>query len=180
MPAPAHAPGFAIDEAIPVLRRTPAVVDALLRGLPEAWLRAHEGPDTWNPCVVVGHLIHGERTDWMPRVRHILAHGDELPFPPFDRFAQLREPEREIGDLLDTFATLRAQGVAELVGLGLSAADLARPGRHPALGAVTLGQLLATWVVHDLTHLFQIERVMARRYADGVGPWRQYLRIVQG
>jgi hypothetical protein len=170
---------FRLDEAIPLLRRTPAVLDALLRDLPEAWLQADEGPDTWNPEIVVGHLVHGERTDWMPRVRHILAHGDAAPFPPFDRFAQLREPARPLPELLATFATLRAEGLDELTGLALSQRDLARPGLHPALGEVTLGQLLATWVVHDLTHLYQVERVMARRYTDSVGPWRQYLRIVQ-
>ena len=162
-----------------MLQRTPRAVDALLRGLPDAWIEADEGPETWNARIVVGHLIHGERSDWMPRVAHILQHADAVPFPPFDRFAQLRDPVRPLDELLDEFAALRADSLAQLGRLALSPVDLARPGLHPALGRVTLGQLLATWVVHDLTHLFQIERAMARRYTAAVGPWRAYLRIVQ-
>src|SRR6185436_5236020 len=175
---------FRLDEAVALLGRTPRVLDALLRDLPEPWLCCDEGPDTWTPPVVVGHLIHGEKTDWIPRARRLLEHGETKPFEPFDRFAQLRDPATtrpsSMAELLDEFARRRAQSLAELAALGLRPADLARRGRHPELGPVTLGQLLATWVAHDLDHLFQIERVLAKRYAQAVGPWAAYLRIVRG
>lgn len=177
-PAIAPQAPFRLDEAVALLERTPRVLDALLRGLPDAWLDADEGEGTWSPRIVVGHLIHGERTDWIPRARHLLAHGASVPFEPFDRFAQLRAAPRPLPELLDEFAALRREGLAALAALRLGPADVARPGRHPALGAVTLGELLATWVVHDLTHLFQIERAMARRWTHAVGPWSAYLRIL--
>ncbi len=170
---------FRFAEALPLLERTPRLVDALLRGLPDGWLAADEGPETWSPPVVVGHLIHGERTDWMPRVRHLLEHGESLPFTPFDRFAQLRAAPRPIGDALDEFAALRRENLAALAALQLTETDLDRRGRHPALATVTLGQLLATWVVHDLDHLVQIERTLAKRWRVAVGPWAAYLRVVQ-
>ncbi len=170
---------FAIDEAAALLRRTPRQLDAWLRDLPAAWLDADEGPGTWRPRDVVGHLIAGERTDWMSRVHHLLRHGDVVPFAPFDREAQFQWPVRELGALLDEFAALRTQNVDALLALGLTAADLDRTGRHPAFGIVTLGQHLATWVAHDLTHVTQIARVMAKRYHDDVGPWREYLRVVR-
>jgi hypothetical protein len=170
---------FSLETSLPLLRRTPAVLRELLDGLPEPWIVQSEGPDTWSAFDVVGHLIHGERTDWMPRVEHILAHGEALPFPPFDRFAQLDASRgRSLSELLETFATARADSLARLAELRLSSADLERRGMHPEFGSVTLAQHLSTWVVHDLDHLMQISRVMARVYDDAVGPWRKYLRIV--
>jgi hypothetical protein len=170
-----------MDEAVAVLTRTPAALDALLRGLPDGWLAANEGGSTWSPFDVVGHLIHGERTDWIPRVRMVLDHGQARPFEKFDRFAQFEESQgRTLAGLLDEFATLRRDNLRELAALRLSDADLDRRGLHPALGVVTLRQLLATWVAHDLDHIVQIARVLAGQYADEVGPWRAYLRIISG
>ncbi len=170
---------FRLDDALPVLRRTPTVLRDLLQDLPAPWITAAEGPDTWSPFDVVGHLIHGERTDWMPRVQHILQHGDAVPFPPFDREAMLVASKGvSLAALLDTFGRLRAESLDRLVALGLTDADLARRGRHPEFGVVTMGQLLATWVAHDLGHVRQIVRVMARQYSDAVGPWRAYLSIL--
>lgn len=170
---------FQLAEAIAVLERAPAAYRSLLGGLPEPWLFTAEGPGTWSPYDIVGHLIHGERTDWMVRVRHILAHGDAVPFLPFDREAMLAEPQgNTIAELLDTFEKLRSENLTALSALRLTEADLARPGLHPALGRVTLGQLLATWVAHDLNHLAQVSRVMGKRYRDLVGPWREYLPML--
>jgi hypothetical protein len=172
---------FVLEEAIPVLARTPAALDAMLRGLPEGWITAHEGGETWSPFDVVGHLIHGEQTDWMPRARLILADGDSRPFEKFARFAQFEASAgKALPDLLDEFATLRAANLRDLAGLGLTEADLGRKGRHPELGPVTLGQLLATWVAHDLDHIVQVTRVLAAQYTDEVGPWRAYLRVISG
>ena len=172
---------FDLDEAMALLSRTPAALDALLRDLPDGWIRAHEGGDTWSPFDVVGHLIHGERTDWMGRARIILELGEARPFDPFDRFAQFQESEgRTLDQLLDEFAGLRRQNLQALARLTLTSADLDRRGRHPSFGVVTLRQLLATWVAHDFDHLSQIARVVARQYADEVGPWRAYLRIING
>ena len=172
---------FVVEEAVAILARTPATLDALLRGLPEGWLAAHEGGETWSPFDVVGHLIHGERTDWMPRARTILEHGEARPFDPFDRFAQFALSEgRTLGSLLDEFAALRQDNVRDLTALALTPADLDRRGRHPSLGVVTLRQLLATWVAHDLDHIVQVSRVLARQYSGEVGPWRAYLRIISG
>jgi hypothetical protein len=155
------------------------VLDTLLRDLPEPWIRGTEGPETWSPYDVVGHLIHGDRTDWMPRVEHLLTHGETKPFTSFDRFAHFEDSRgKTLAELLDTFAGLRAQSLKRLTALELGDIDLERPGRHPALGRVTLGQLLATWVAHDLDHIVQISRVMGKQYSDAVGPWRQYLRII--
>jgi hypothetical protein len=171
---------FDLDEAVAVLERTPMTLDTLLRTLPERWTTATEGPDTWSPFDVIGHLVHGERADWMPRVRHLLAHGEAVPFPPFDRFAQFEASRnRSLAELLDLFTGLRRRSLEELRGLALTPADLERPGCHPAFGRVTLEQLLATWVVHDLDHLAQISRVMGRQYGEAVGPWQAYLRIVR-
>jgi hypothetical protein len=172
---------FVMDEAVAILARTPATLDALLRGLPDGWIVAHEGGDTWSPFDVIGHLIHGERTDWVPRVRIILEQGEARAFDTFDRFAQFAESEgRTLASLLDELATLRQDNLRELAALRLTDADLDRRGRHPGLGVVTLRQLLATWVAHDLDHVVQISRVLARQYADEVGPWRAYLRIISG
>jgi hypothetical protein len=172
---------FDLTEALAILERTPAAIDALLRGLPEAWITAHEGGETWSPFDVIGHLIHGERTDWMERVRIVLEHGDARPFDTFDRFAQFEmSAGRSMAGLLDEFAALRRGNLRALSTLRLSEADLDRRGRHPALGVVTLRQLLATWVAHDLDHIVQISRVLATQYADEVGPWRAYLRVISG
>jgi hypothetical protein len=172
---------FVMKEGVAILARTPATLDALLRGLPNGWIAAHEGGQTWSPFDVVGHLIHGERTDWMPRVKIILEHGDAKAFDTFDRLAQFAVSEgRTLASLLDEFTALRKDNLRELEELRLTDADLERRGRHPALGVVTLGQLLATWVAHDLDHVVQISRVLARQYSDEVGPWRAYLRIING
>ena len=172
---------FVMEEASAILARTPATLDVLLRGLPDQWISAHEGGETWSPFDVVGHLIHGERTDWLPRAKMILEHGETRAFDKFDRFAQFTVSEgRTLVSLLDEFATLREEKLAELAALGLSEADLDRRGRHPELGVVTLRELLATWVAHDLDHVVQIARVLARQYSDEVGPWKAYLRIISG
>jgi hypothetical protein len=171
---------FRFEEALPVLRRTPAVLRVLLADLPDAWTSATEGPGTWSPFDVVGHLIHAEQTNWMPRVEHILRHGDAAAFPPFDRDAMFAASKgRSLSELLDAFDKARAESLVRLDRLGLTAADLERRGRHPEFGVVTLGQQLSTWVAHDLGHLGQIVRVMARQYSDAVGPWRAYLSILR-
>lgn len=166
-----------LRSTVELLRRTPAVLEAWLRGLPDEWARVDEGPGTFSPHEVLGHLVHGERTDWMPRLAIVLEHGEARPFEPYDRFAQRREA-RGLDELLDDFATLRARNLAELERLDLGPDQLARTGRHPELGVVTAAELLATWAVHDLSHLRQIARVMARRYGGEVGPWRAYLPVL--
>jgi hypothetical protein len=172
---------FSLGGSMDLLARTPPILDAWLRGLPQAWLDGNEGGETWSPYVVVGHLIHGEKTDWMPRLRRILEHGEAVPFDPYDRFAQFRDSAgKTIDELLDEFAALRAENLRRLAALGLDEAALDRAGRHPELGPVTVRQLLATWVAHDLDHVVQIARVMANQYADEVGPWRAYLRVISG
>lgn len=168
-----------LAEALPVLERTPATLRALLTGLPEEWTIATEGEGTWSPFDVVGHLIHGERADWIPRTERILRDGDRVPFEPFDREAMFRASVgRSMEELLDTFATLRQANLVTLRALRLAPTDFARRGRHPALGTVTLGQHLASWVVHDLGHIAQITRVMAKRYTADVGPWKEYLPVL--
>ena len=170
---------YRIDEAVAVLQRTPGVLRSLLAGLPDVWITGNEGPGTWTPYEVLGHLIHGERADWIPRVRHLLEHGETRPFAPFDREAMLREPSGQtVEQLLDTFDALRRESLAQLSQLSLTDADLLRRGLHPALGAVTLNQHLATWVAHDLTHIAQIARAMAVQYREAVGPWHAYLSIL--
>ena len=172
---------FAMDEAMAILSRTPGTLDVLLRDLPDGWIAAHEGGETWSPFDVIGHLIHGEHTDWIPRARMILEHGDTRPFEKFDRFAQLQVSKgRTLASLLDEFGTLRRQNLRVLESLALTDTELDRRGRHPELGIVTLRQLLATWVAHDLDHVVQISRAIARQYTDEVGPWRAYLRIISG
>ena len=170
---------FDLRVAIPVLERTPATLRTLLEGLPSAWTDANEGPDTWSPFDIVGHLIQGERTDWIPRARMILEEGRSRAFEPFDRFAQFRDSEgKSLAELLDEFERLRAQSLATLKGWQLTDTQLALEGEHPVFGAVTLRQLLATWTAHDVGHLAQISRVMAMQYRDAVGPWRAYLPIM--
>jgi hypothetical protein len=168
-----------IPEAIAILRRTPPLLSAWLSDLPEEWTSCNTGPETFSPYDIVGHLIHGERTDWMVRLRHILTHGPATPFASFDRFAMYRESQgKTLAMLLDEFAELRAANLAALADMRLSPADLSAPGRHPALGPVTVGQLIATWAVHDLNHIAQIARTTAFRCRDAVGPWREYLSIL--
>ncbi len=169
-----------LDHTIALLTRTPATLNALLRDLPEEWTLRNEGAKTWSAFDIVGHLIHGERTDWMPRARRILESGESRAFDPFDRWAQERESQgKSLPQLLDEFADLRAQNLNQLRALNLRAEDFGKLGRHPALGIVTLSELLATWAAHDLNHLHQISRVMAHQYRKAVGPWRAYLGVLQ-
>lgn len=168
-----------LQDTIALLGRTPATLDALLRGLPESWTLRDEGEKTWSAFDIIGHLIHGERTDWMPRAKVILQFGESKPFEPFDRLAQQRESQgKSLAQLLDEFARLRSENLNELRELNLVPETLARCGQHPALGVVTLSQLLATWAAHDLTHLHQISRVMAHQYREAVGPWSVYLGVL--
>jgi hypothetical protein len=168
-----------LQDTVALLARTPATLDAVLRNLPESWTSRNEGEKTWSAYDIVGHLVHGERTDWMPRARTILKLGESRAFEPFDRFAQERESQgKPLGQLLDEFAALRDENLQELRGLKLSEEDLARRGRHPSLGVVTLSELLATWAVHDLTHVHQLSRVMAEQYRAAVGPWKKYLGVL--
>ena len=169
---------FVLDEAIPVLERTPAVLSALLGELPDRWTRVDEGPDTWTPREVVAHLIHGERTDWIPRARIIIQQGRYRKFDPFDRLAELKS-DRPLEDLLDEFDELRSGNVATLRGWNLKEKDMELTGEHPEFGTVTMRQLLATWVVHDLSHIAQITRTTARAYTAAVGPWTAYFRVLQ-
>lgn len=170
---------FELTTGIAVLERTPHALRALLSGLPPAWTDANEGPETWSPYVILGHLIHGERTDWIPRARIILDQGPQRRFTPYDRFAQFRESEgKSLADLLDEFARLRAENLATLDGWRLNDDRLALEGEHPEFGSVTLRQLLATWVAHDLGHVAQTARVMAKQYREAVGPWRAYLPVM--
>ena len=171
---------FQFDEALPVLRRTPTVLRALLQDLPDSWIEANEGSGTWTPFDVVGHLIHGERTNWFPRVQHVLQHGDAVPFAPFDREAMFEVSRgQSLSELLEEFSRLRSENLDRLVALNLTDGDLARLGLHPQFGGVTLGQHLATWVAHDLSHISQVVRVMAKQYGTAVGPWRAYLSILR-
>ena len=171
---------FNLNEAVALLTRTPASLDALLRGLPDVWTRRSEGKDSWSPFDIVGHLIFGERTDWMPRVRILLKNGESRAFDPFDRFAQFRESRgKSLEQLLDQFADLRKQSLSDLKGLNLRPQDFTRRGRHPELGVVTLSELLAAWVAHDLTHVHQLSRAMAWQYRDAVGPWSAYMGVMQ-
>ena len=173
--------GMELDlaQGVAVLERTPRTLRGMLSGLSSEWLHATEGPESWSPYVVVGHLIHGERTDWIPRARIILAQGASRRFDPVDRTAQLREDQsRPIDALLDDFARLRADSLSTLAGWRLTDSQLVLEGEHPAFGPVTLRQLLATWVAHDLGHIAQIARVMAKQYRDAVGPWRAYLPVL--
>jgi len=170
---------FDLDLTIEVLRRSPATLRALLDGLSESWIRGNEGPETFSPFDVVGHLIDGEETDWIPRARIILAKGPNLRFEPYDRFRhRARNPGRSAESLLAEFARLRAANVRQLESWKLTATELALPGEHPSLGRVTLRQLLAAWVVHDLGHLAQVARVMAKQYRNVVGPWTPFLPVL--
>ena len=168
-----------VSEGIEVLSRTPAVLDLWLVGLSQPWLAADEGEGTFAPTDVVAHLIHAEETDWMPRFEHLIEHGEATPFPPFEREGfRAKYAGQPLERLVPRLSTLRRESLDKLVELGLRPVDLNRTGMHPVLGRVTLRQLLATWVAHDLTHVSQIARVMAKRYATAVGPWRAYLGVM--
>lgn len=170
---------FNLEHGIAILERTPDTLRAMLGGLPDEWVMQNEGGDSWSPFDVMGHLIHGEKTDWISRVRIILEHADSVPFETFDRFAMFEESKgKTIDQLLDEFSALREENLRILRDMNLQPADFARKGKHPQLGAVNLGQLLATWVVHDLNHIHQIAQTMSRQYRDAVGVWRQYLDIL--
>jgi DinB superfamily len=171
---------FRFEDAVPVLSRTPAVLRLWLEDLSPRWTEAKDGPGTWSPYDVVGHLIHGERTDWIPRAEHLLRHGEAVPFPSFDRDAMFEASRgRSLGELLDTFEALRRESLARLEGLHLTESDLSRRGLHPELGPVTLEQHLATWVAHDMSHIAQVVRTMARQYTETVGPWVAYLSVLK-
>jgi len=168
-----------LDHTIALLSRTPSTMNALLGDLPEEWTHRNEGVGTFSAFDVIGHLIHGDRTDWIPRARIILEYGDTRPFEKFDRLAQTRESRgKSLQQLLDEFARVRAEKLGELRALNLKPQDFERHGQHPALGTVTLSQLLATWAAHDLTHLHQVSRVMAHQYREVVGPWTRYLGVM--
>jgi hypothetical protein len=170
---------FSLDRSMEILGRTPTVLRSLLKGLAEEWIRGNEGPGTWSPFDVVGHLIHADKTNWISRARIILGDGPKA-FEPFDREAmQKSDQKRSLADLLDEFARARTDSLAILVGMRIGEAELARTGVHPDLGEITLRQLLATWTVHDLDHLHQISRVMAKLYAAEVGPWKGFLRVLR-
>jgi hypothetical protein len=167
-------------ETITLLARTPATLSAILRYLPDAWTHCNEGEGTWTVVDVVGHLIYGEQTDWMPRARLILEHGESRAFEPFDMMGHIQVCEgKSLDMLLDEFTRLRAASLADLRALSLRDADLALRGRHPALGPVTLSELLATWAAHDITHLHQLSRIMAHQYRESVGPWAAYLGVMR-
>jgi hypothetical protein len=171
---------FSLPDTISLLSRTPAALNLLLRDLPESWTLRNEGENTWTPVEIVGHLIHAERTDWIPRARIILQFGESQPFLPFDRLGHLKESQgKSLSQLLDEFTRVRSASLGELHALNLRQADLDCRGQHPALGAATLSQLLATWAVHDLTHLHQLARVMAHQYSEAVGPWSVFLGVLK-
>ncbi len=171
---------FNLDQSIEILGQTPLVLENLLIGLSEEWIQNNEGAETWSPYNIVGHLIHGEKTDWIPRAVIILSPNADKSFELFDRFAQFRESEgKTLKQLLDEFKILRKQNIQHLRSMEITEADLTKVGKHPAFGAVTLKQLIATWMVHDLNHISQICRVMAKQYKDEVGPWSAYLGILK-
>lgn len=171
---------FKLEDSIALLASTPAALNGLLRNLPETWTQQNEGENTWTAFEVVGHLIYADRTDWMPRAKIIVEFGDSRPFEPFDRTGQKREIRgKSLGQLLDEFARIRSENLAALRAMNLQRGDFERRGKHPALGGVTLTQLLATWTAHDLTHLHQISRIMAHQYREAVGPFGAYLGVMR-
>jgi hypothetical protein len=170
---------FDLDKTMAVLTRTPATLRILLKDLPRDWVETNEGANTWSPYDVIGHLIHGERADWIARAKIILEHGESRPFDPFDRFAQFEESEgKTLAELLEEFAALRERNLATLRDMKIGAGDFEKTGQHPALGRVMLKELLATWVTHDLDHIAQIARTMAKQYMTEVGPWQAYISIL--
>lgn len=169
---------ISIETAIPVLEGTPATLRTMLSGLPEAWLMNNEGGDSWSPYEVVGHLTSLEGMEWIPRVKIILEQGTSRAFDKVDHLATLGGDDKSLEDLLDEFAEVRAENIATLRSMNLTDEDLLRPGKHPSLGEVNLGQLLSTWVVHDLNHIHQVAQTMARQYKEAVGPWHEYLGVL--
>jgi hypothetical protein len=170
---------FRLEHAVEILSRTPETLNRLLRDLPDSWITGNEGPDTWSAFDIMGHLVHGEETDWVPRVKIILEHGESRAFEPFDRFAQFEKSKgKSLMDLLDEFDSLRKGNLSLLERMTITPAQLALRGMHPELGSVTLSQLLATWVAHDLSHVAQATRVLCKQYSEAVGPWKQYLPIL--
>lgn len=170
---------YSLDRSYEILERTPAVLQALLGGLPDDWLMHNEGPETFSPYDVVGHLVHGEKADWTARTKMILEFGNTKTFEKYDRFAQYEESKgKSIQQLLDEFAALRKKNMAWMRSLNLTEVDLDKPGMHPVFGNVTLRNLQATWVAHDLTHIAQITRVMAKQYKEEMGPWPEFFRIL--
>ncbi|MFP5264141.1 MAG: DinB family protein [Blastocatellia bacterium] len=171
---------FHLEQAREILGRTPPALNSLLRHLPDQWVLHNEGPDSWSVYDIVGHLIHGEETDWIPRAEIILRDGEGGTFEPFDRFAMFEKSRgKSLGELLDQFERLRVESLNKLGEMSLTPETLKKRGRHPDLGVVTLEELFSTWVVHDLGHIAQIVRVMARQYEDAVGPWKAYLSILR-
>ena len=170
---------FNLKEATEILERTPAVLISLLSGLSDKWIYNNEGDESWTPYDIVGHLIHGEKKDWIQRANIILEYGKDKPFEPFDRFAQFKDSEgKTIKDLLEEFTKLRKENIEVLSKLNLDEKDLNKEGIDPEFGTVNLKQLLSTWVVHDLSHIRQISRVMAKQYKNEIGPWEKYLRVI--
>jgi len=170
---------FNLKEAIEILGRTPGILTALLNGLSDRWIYNNEGGESWNPYDIVGHMLHGEKKDWIPRAKIILEYGEDKPFEPFDRFAQFKDSEgKALNDLLEEFATLRDENIDVLNKFNLGENDFNKKGIHPEFGKVTLKQLLSTWVVHDLSHIRQISRVMAKQYKNEIGPWVTYLPVI--
>jgi DinB superfamily len=168
-----------LDHTLALLSRTPAAVDALLRELPEAFTHTNEGDNTWSAFDIIGHLIHCEKTDWLPRAKMILAHGETRPFEPFDRFGHIHASQgKTLPDLLDEFSAIRTQNLSELRAMRLTPEQLALRGFHPALGPVSLSQLLAAWAAHDANHLHQLARVIAHQYRDLVGPWSRFMGVM--
>lgn len=170
---------YSFEKSLEILERTPFVFEQLLRGVHDDWINTNEGPGTFSPFDVLGHLIHGERTDWPTRIQCILEHGESKTFEPYDRFAMYKESKgKNIDQLLDEFKIIRRQNLSWFRSLGLKDADLGRKGSHPNLGIVTLEQILSTWPIHDLTHIAQVSRVMAKQYKENMGPWLQYFRLL--
>lgn len=170
---------FKLNKALEILERTPEVLETMLNGISEEWTINNEGKETWSAYDIVGHLIQGEKTDWIPRLDIILSDNPNKAFTPFDRFAQLKESkDKSLSQLLDEFKLLRKKNIEYLLSLNLNETNMIQKGIHPAFGSVTMTELLSTWVAHDLNHIAQISRVMAKQYITEVGPWKEYLRIL--
>lgn len=171
---------FDLSKSFAMLERTPEVLKTLLKDLPEDWTNANEGGESWSPFIIVGHLLHGEKTDWLTRTKIILSDAEDKTFPPFDRFAQIKDNQgRKLNDLLDEFAERRKANLEELKKLNITAEMLEKTGIHPSFGEVSLGNLLTTWMTHDLNHLYQITRVLAKQSKKETGPWVEFLRILR-
>ena len=171
---------FDLNKSLAMLERTPEVLKTLLEGLPEDWTSANEGGQSWSPFIIVGHLLHGEKTDWLTRTKIILSDTEDKTFPPFDRLAQIKDNQgRKLSDLLEEFGQRRRANLEEIKKLNITEDMLDKTGVHPAFGEVSLGSLLTTWMTHDLNHLYQITRVLAKQFKEESGPWVEYLRILR-